>query len=103
MLKGSQATLRPWIQAFPLGTHNFDKEYVFEQLKALDESQVRGWLLWSAGNKYDVAWKALAERNEDSLGEKNLTYIINEPSKIRVSLSVPPFFGRFKENMFFSD
>lgn len=103
MLKGSQATLRPWIQAFPLGTHNFDKEYVFEQLKALDESQVRGWLLWSAGNKYDVAWKALAERNEDSLGEKNLTYIINEPSKIRVSLSVPPSFGRFKENMFFSD
>ena len=72
LLKNSQATLRPWIQAFPLGTAHFDEEYVFEQLKALDESQVRGWLLWSAGNKYDVAWKALAERNDDSFGQRIL-------------------------------
>jgi len=72
LLKNSQATLRPWIQAFPLGTDHFDEEYVFEQLKALDESEVRGWLLWSAGNKYDVAWKALAERNDHSFGQKIL-------------------------------
>jgi hypothetical protein len=72
LLKNSQATLRPWIQAFPLGTDHFDEEYVFEQLKALDASQVRGWLLWSAGNKYDVAWKALAEWNGDSFAEKDL-------------------------------
>ncbi|MEJ2365310.1 MAG: putative glycoside hydrolase [Deltaproteobacteria bacterium] len=76
LMKNSQTTLRPWIQAFPLGTDHFDQEYVFEQLKALDESQVRGWLLWSAGNKYDVAWEALAEHKDDSLGDKNLTYII---------------------------
>jgi hypothetical protein len=30
-------------------------------------------LLWSAGNKYDVAWKALAEWNDDSLAEKTLS------------------------------
>ena len=72
LLKNSQATLRPWIQAFPLGTDHFGEEYVFEQLKALDESQVRGWLLWSAGNKYDVAWKALAELNDDSFGQRIL-------------------------------
>ena len=72
LLKNSQATLRPWIQAFPLGTAHFDEEYVFEQLKALDESQVRGWLLWSAGNKYDVAWKALAEHNDHFFGQKIL-------------------------------
>jgi hypothetical protein len=71
-LKNSQVTLRPWIQAFPLGTNNFDEEYIFEQLRALDQSKVRGWLLWSAGNKYDVAWKALAEWNDDSFGEKRL-------------------------------
>jgi len=29
LLKNSQATLRPWIQAFPLGTDHFDEEYVF--------------------------------------------------------------------------
>jgi hypothetical protein len=60
-LTNSQATLRPWIQAFPLGTNNFDEDYVLEQLRALDGSRARGWLLWSAGNKYDVAWKALAK------------------------------------------
>ena len=83
LLKDSRVTLRPWIQAFPLGTEHFDKKYVFEQLKALDESQARGWLLWSAGNKYDVAWKALAERNDDSFGQENLTYIIQAPSAVR--------------------
>ena len=83
LMKNSQTTLRPWIQAFPLGTDHFDQEYVFEQLKALDESQVRGWLLWSAGNKYDVAWKALAEHKDDSLGDKNLTYIVRESPEIR--------------------
>ena len=83
LLKNSQATLRPWIQAFPLGTDHFDEGYVFEQIKALDESQVRGWLLWSAGNKYDVAWKALAERKDDSFGPRILTYIIDESSEIR--------------------
>jgi hypothetical protein len=72
LLKNSQVTLRPWIQAFPLGTDHFDGDYVIEQLKALDESQARGWLLWSAGNKYDVAWKALAERDEDIFGKKIL-------------------------------
>ncbi|UCG21444.1 MAG: LysM peptidoglycan-binding domain-containing protein [Deltaproteobacteria bacterium] len=82
LLKVSQTTLRPWIQAFPLGTDNFDEEYIFEQLRALDESKVRGWLLWSAGNKYDVAWKALVEWNDDSSGEKNLTYIMQKSSEI---------------------
>ena len=72
LLKNSQVTLRPWIQAFPLGTDNFGEEYIFEQLRALDRSQVRGWLLWSAGNKYDVAWKALAEWHNDSFAEKDL-------------------------------
>jgi hypothetical protein len=60
-LTNSQATLRPWIQAFPLGTNNFDEDYVLEQLRALDGSRARGWLLWSAGNQYDVVWKALAQ------------------------------------------
>ena len=72
LLKNSQVTLRPWIQAFPLGTDNFGEEYIFEQLRALDQSKVRGWLLWSAGNKYGVAWKALAEWNDDSFADKNL-------------------------------
>jgi hypothetical protein len=81
LLKESRVTLRPWIQAFPLGTDHFDEGYVFEQLKALDESQARGWLLWSAGNKYDVAWKALAEGIDDSFGQESLTYIMDESAE----------------------
>ena len=82
LLKDSRATLRPWIQAFPLGTDHFDEGYVFEQLKALDESQARGWLLWSAGNKYDVAWKALAESINDAFGQESLTYIMDKSAEI---------------------
>ena len=73
LLKDSQATLRPWIQAFPLRTDHFNEDYLLEQLRGLDESRARGWLLWSAGNKYDVAWKALAEWNDDSLAGKTLS------------------------------
>jgi hypothetical protein len=82
LLKDSPATLRPWIQAFPLGTDHFDEGYVIEQLKALDESRARGWLLWSAGNKYDVAWKALAEGINDSFGQESLTYIMDKSAEI---------------------
>ena len=61
LLADSGTTLRPWIQAFPLGAEDFSEDYVLEQLRALKESEARGWLLWSAGNKYAVAWKALSQ------------------------------------------
>jgi hypothetical protein len=80
-LTNSQATLRPWIQAFPLGTTNFDEDYVLEQLRALDGSKARGWLLWSAGNKYEVVWKALDQWENVPL-ETNISaslYIEDEP------------------------
>ena len=71
-LKDSNVTLRPWIQAFPLGADNFDENYVFEQLRALDDSKARGWLLWSAGNSYDIAWKALVQWGDTIMKEKSL-------------------------------
>lgn len=61
LLTDSGTTLRPWIQAFPLGAEDFSEDYVLEQLRALKESEARGWLLWSAGNKYAVVWKALSQ------------------------------------------
>ncbi|UCG65816.1 MAG: hypothetical protein JSW12_01825, partial [Deltaproteobacteria bacterium] len=66
-LKNSKATLRPWIQAFPLGAGNFSEDYILEELRALDQSYSSGWMLWSAGNAYDVAWKALDQWNKRSL------------------------------------
>jgi hypothetical protein len=72
-LKDSNATLRPWIQAFPYGVDRFNKEYILEQLRALNESETRGWLLWSAGNAYGVARKALVQWHKRPLKEKNVT------------------------------
>jgi hypothetical protein len=66
-LNNREVTLRPWIQAFPFGAKNFDEEYILEELRALDQSASRGWMLWSAGNAYDVAWKALEQWNKGSL------------------------------------
>jgi hypothetical protein len=81
-LTNSQATLRPWIQAFPLGTNNFGEGYVLEQLRALDGSRARGWLLWSAGNKYEVVWKALAQW-EDVPAETTISAILYIDARMR--------------------
>ncbi|MFB0508342.1 MAG: putative glycoside hydrolase [Thermodesulfobacteriota bacterium] len=70
LLEGKDVTLRPWIQAFPFGTSRFGENYILEELRALSESKARGWLFWSAGNAYDVAWKALAKWNTSALEGK---------------------------------
>ena len=67
LLEGEEITLRPWIQAFPFGTRTFSDEYILEELRALSQSGARGWLFWSAGNAYDVAWQALAQWNDGAL------------------------------------
>jgi hypothetical protein len=66
-LNGSGTTLRPWIQAFPLRAGNFTEDYILEELRALDQSDSIGWMLWSAGNAYDVAWRALERWNRRPL------------------------------------
>jgi len=72
LLEGKEVTLRPWIQAFPFGTTTFNEDYIVEELRALSQSRARGWLFWSAGNAYDVAWKAMAKWNSMDL-EGNTT------------------------------
>ena len=66
-LEGTEVVLRPWIQGFPLGTRNYDDQYILEELGALTQSRTTGWLFWSAGNSYDDVWKALAKWNQDIL------------------------------------
>jgi hypothetical protein len=70
LLEGKEVTLRPWIQAFPFGTSTFGEDYILEELRALSQSKACGWLFWSAGNAYDVAWKALAQWNNTVLARK---------------------------------
>jgi len=66
-LEGTGVILRPWIQGFPLGTRNYDEQYILEELRSLNQSKSTGWLFWSAGNSYDDVWKALARWNEAHL------------------------------------
>ncbi|NIS72516.1 MAG: LysM peptidoglycan-binding domain-containing protein [Proteobacteria bacterium] len=66
LTEGTEVTLRPWIQAFPYRARQFDEMYVLEELHALSKSSAKGWLLWSAGNAYETAWKALAQWNSRS-------------------------------------
>jgi hypothetical protein len=70
LLRDKEVTLRPWIQAFPWGTNSFSEEYIVEELFALSQSEARGWLFWSAGNAYHVAWKGLARWNNGALEQK---------------------------------
>ena len=72
LLEGEEVTLRPWIQAFPFGTRTFSKDYILEELRALNQSKTTGWLFWSAGNAYDVAWRALAQLNNTALEGKTI-------------------------------
>jgi hypothetical protein len=73
MMKGSETTLRPWIQAFPYRVDRFNKDYILEQLRALNASETNGWLLWSAGNAYGVARKALVQWRDRPTEENNIT------------------------------
>jgi hypothetical protein len=78
LLEGKEVTLRPWIQAFPFGTSTFGEDYVLEELRALNQSKARGWLFWSAGNAYDVAWKALDQWNNTALERKTVKAQISQ-------------------------
>ena len=71
-LREQEVTLRPWIQAFPFGTSTFGEEYILEELRAVSESGAKGWLFWSAGNAYDVTWKALAQWNYVDLKQETV-------------------------------
>jgi len=80
-LEEREVTLRPWIQAFPFGTSRFSDEYILEQLRALGQSEVRGWLFWSAGNAYDVSWRALARWNHAASTQKTANPRVSRLSK----------------------
>jgi hypothetical protein len=73
LTKDAPVSLRPWIQAFPYGVDRFNKEYILEQLRALKASETRGWLLWSAGNSYGAARRALSQWHGGTPKEENLT------------------------------
>ena len=45
---------RPWLQDFNLGAI-YTADMVRAQIKAAEDNNVSGWLLWNAGNVYTVS------------------------------------------------
>ncbi len=54
--KQSVSKSRPWLQAFNLGAV-YDYHKIRAEIKAVNDNQASGWLLWNARNVYDQAFK----------------------------------------------
>ena len=55
----NRAVVRPWLQAFHWRVTNYDEHYVPRQIDGLREAGGIGWMLWNAGNNYDVAYRGM--------------------------------------------
>ena len=51
--------VRPWIQAFSLGTPPYGPEQITAQKQAIYDAGFKGWVLWSPGSRYDPFLPAL--------------------------------------------
>jgi hypothetical protein len=61
-LVGDEVTIRPWLQSFPLRiTTGYNPDYVKAQIKGAQDAGAVGWLLWSPGNHYEEAYRAMAD------------------------------------------
>lgn len=54
--------VRPWIQAFPYKVTGYNGAYVQKQVDAARDDGVDTFILWNAGNNYDVAWPVFASK-----------------------------------------
>jgi hypothetical protein len=45
--------VRPWLQAFTLGSPHYGAAEIEQQKKAVYDSGYDGWVLWSPGSKYE--------------------------------------------------
>ncbi|HPD20612.1 MAG: putative glycoside hydrolase [Desulfomonilia bacterium] len=61
-LVGDEVVIRPWLQSFPLRvTTGFDARYIRTQIEAARDAGGTGWLLWSPGNHYNDAYRAMQD------------------------------------------
>jgi hypothetical protein len=59
-VKGSDAQIVPWIQGFWC-----DDEYIMNEIKAINDSGISGFLIWNPKNKYEESWKALKKLEKE--------------------------------------
>ncbi|MFA5113435.1 MAG: putative glycoside hydrolase [Candidatus Margulisiibacteriota bacterium] len=59
ILSGESTVLVPWIQGFNMRSPNYGPNYILEQVRACKDAGVDHFLIWNAGNVYDVSFSAL--------------------------------------------
>lgn len=56
---GNRTVVRPWVQAFHWRVTNYTENYVPQQIAGLREGGGVGWMLWNAGNKYEIPYRGM--------------------------------------------
>lgn len=49
---GATARLRPWLQAFSVGRTEYGPTQIRDQIRAVEDAGLHGWLLWNAESVY---------------------------------------------------
>ena len=56
---GHDVVVRPWLQAFKWRVSNYNQHYIREQVRGTYAGGGLGWLMWNAGNQYDMVYDAV--------------------------------------------
>ncbi|MCR9143405.1 MAG: putative glycoside hydrolase [bacterium] len=63
--------VRPWLQAFRWRVKNYNERYIRQQINGNHSGGGIGWMMWNAGNDYDLVYRALRNRElTNGNGEK---------------------------------
>lgn len=49
---GARASLRPWLQAFTLGSTTYGATQLLEQIRAVEDAGLSEWLFWNPDSRY---------------------------------------------------
>ena len=58
--KDVKAKIVPWIQGFQMGK-KLDANYIKNEIQAVKDSGIEGYLIWNSKNNYKYVWEALKE------------------------------------------
>lgn len=57
--RGTNTTIRPWLQGFSMHVSNYGSNYIKEQIRALADIGINEFAVWNARNDYSVTFPAL--------------------------------------------
>lgn len=60
--KGTGVAIRPWLQSFTYRvTIPYNSSYISEQMRGAFAAGSQGFVLWNAGNAYDIGWSVIGK------------------------------------------